>query len=72
MVYVLCTMIHYKESLLIKALTAKLFNNMFYPLEVVYRWRGLQLQVSENYFDFTKWKSTIYFKILLIDFKFCL
>ena len=36
-------------------LTAKLFNLNFYPLEAVSRWRDPQLQVLENYSDFTKW-----------------
>ena len=41
-------------------LTAKLFNLNFYPLEVVSRWRDPQLQVSENYSDLTKWRSTLF------------
>ena len=41
-------------------LTAKLFNLIFHPLEVVSRWRDPQLQVSENYSDLTKWKSTVF------------
>ena len=41
-------------------LTAKLFNWNFYPLEVVSRWRDPQLQVSENYLDLTKWRSTVF------------
>ena len=40
-------------------LTAKLFNLNFHPLEVVSRWRDPQLQVSENYSDLTKWRSTL-------------
>ena len=39
-------------------LAAKLFNFNFHPLEVVSRWRDPQLQVSENYSDLTKWRST--------------
>ena len=39
-------------------LTAKLFNWNFHPLEVVSRWRDPQLQVTENYSDLTKWRST--------------
>ena len=39
--------------------TAKLFNLNFHPLEVVSRWRDPQLQVSENYSDWTKWRSTV-------------
>ena len=46
-------------------LTAKSFNWNFHPLEVVSRWRDPQLQVSENYSDFTKWRLAI-FKFLLI------
>ena len=41
-------------------LTAKLFNLILHPLEVVSRWRDLQPQVSENYSDFTKWRSTLF------------
>ena len=43
-----------------KGLTAKLFNWNFHSLEVVSRWRDPQLQVSENYADLTKWRSTIF------------
>ena len=32
----------------------------FHPLEVVSRWRDPQLQVSENYSDLTKWRSTLF------------
>ena len=39
-------------------LTAILFNRNFHPLEGVSRWRDPQLQVSENYSDLTKWRST--------------
>ena len=39
--------------------TAKLFNLNFHPLEVASRWRDPQLQVSENYSDWTKWRSTV-------------
>ena len=35
-------------------LAAKVFNLNFYPLEVVFRWRDPQLQVSENYSNLTK------------------
>ena len=38
----------------------KLFNFDFHPLEVVSRWRDPQLQVSENYLDLTKWRSTLF------------
>ena len=41
-------------------LTAELFNLNFHPLEVVSRWRDPQLQVSENYSDLTKWRSTLF------------
>ena len=41
-------------------LTAKLFDFNFQPLEVVLRWRDPQLQVSENYSDLTKWRSTLF------------
>ena len=39
--------------------TAKLFNWNFHSLEVVSRWCDSQLQVSENYSDLTKLRSTI-------------
>ena len=39
-------------------ITTKLFYLNFHPLEVVSRWRDPQLQVSENYSDLTKWRST--------------
>ena len=45
---------------LINPLTAKLFNLNFHPLEIVSRWRDPQLQVSENYSDLTKWRSTVF------------
>ena len=41
-------------------LTANLFNPNFHPLEVVSRWRDPQLQVSKNYSDLTKWRSTVF------------
>ena len=40
--------------------TAKLFNLNFHPHKVVSRWRDLQLQVSENYSDLAKWRSTVF------------
>ena len=43
---------------IINPLTAKLFNLHFHPLEVVFR--DPQLQVSENYSDLTKWRSTVF------------
>ena len=43
----------YTMTTALQHLTAKLFNWNFYPLEVVSRWRGPQLQVSENYSDLT-------------------
>ena len=45
---------------MINPLTAKLFNLNFHPLEVVSRLRDPQLQVSENYSDLTKWRSTVF------------
>ena len=53
-------------------LTAKSFNPNFHPLEVVSRWRDPQLQVSENYSDLAKWRSTVQLQILLIDVTFYL
>ena len=55
-------------------ITARLFNLNFHPLEVVSRGRDPQLQVSENYPDLTKWRSTLFrscwlkshFKVLII------
>ena len=47
-------------NLSINPLPAKLFNLNFHPLQVVTRWRDPQLQVSENYSDLTKWKSTVF------------
>ena len=55
--------IYYRDSdlyLNINPLTAKLFNQNFHSLEVVSRWRDPQLQVSENYSDLTKWRSTVF------------
>ena len=46
--------------LLLYPLTAKSFNLNFQPLEVVARSRDPQLQVSENYSDLTKWRSTLF------------
>ena len=46
-------------TLAFNPLTAKLFNLNFYTLGVVSRWRDPQLQVSENYSDLTKWRSTV-------------
>ena len=43
----------------VNPLTAKLFNLNVHPLEFVSRWRDPQLQVSENYSDLTKWRSTL-------------
>ena len=40
-------------------LTAKLFNLNFHPLEGCVR-RDPQLQVSKNYADLTKWRSTLF------------
>ena len=47
-------------TMIFNPLTAKLFNMKFHPLEVVSRWRDPQLQVSENYSDLTKWRSTVF------------
>ena len=44
----------------INPLTTKLFNLNFHLLEVVSRWRDPQLQMSENYSDLTKWRSTVF------------
>ena len=44
----------------INPITAKFFYWHFHPLEVVSRRRDPQLQVSENYSDFTKWRLTIF------------
>ena len=44
----------------VNPLTAKSFNLNFHPLEVASRWRDPQLQVSENYSDLTKWRSTVF------------
>ena len=50
----------------LNALPAKLFNLNFHPPEVVSRWRDPQLQVSENYSDLAKWRSTVfkYFRLM--------
>ena len=42
----------------VNPLTAKLLNWNFHPLEVVSCWRDPKLQVSENYSDLRKWRST--------------
>ena len=47
--------------------TAKLCNLNFHPLEVVSRWRDPQLQVSENYSAWTKWRSTLFKSCWLIS-----
>ena len=52
--------VHEKCIVQLNPLTAKLFNLNFHPLEVVSRWRDPQLQVSENYSDLTKWRSTVF------------
>ena len=44
----------------VNPLTAKLFNLNFHPLEVVSRWRDPQLQVSENYWNLAKLRSTVF------------
>ena len=50
----------YDTSWGLNPLTAKLFNWNFHPLEVVSRWRDPQLQVSDNYSDLTRWRSTFF------------
>ena len=49
-----------KVILWLNPLTAKFFNLNFHPFEVVSCWRDPQLQVSENYSDLTKWRSTLF------------
>ena len=49
-----------RQIMTFNPLTAKLFNLNFHPLEVVSRWRDPQLQMSENYSDLTKWRSTLF------------
>ena len=44
----------------VNPLTAKLFNLNFHPIEVVSCWLDPQLQVSENYSELTKWRSTVF------------
>ena len=44
----------------VNPLTAKLFNLNLHSLEAVSRWRDSQLQVSENYSDLRKCRSTIF------------
>ena len=41
-------------------LTAKIFDLNFHPLEIASRWRDPQLQVSKNYSNLTKWRSTVF------------
>ena len=50
----------YRGSFTLNPLTAKLINMNFHPHEVVSRWRDPQLQVSENYSDLTKRRSTVF------------
>ena len=59
------------QHYIVNPLTAELFNLNFHPLEVVSRCRDPQLQVSENYSDLTKWRSTD-FKYNHVDVKFYL
>ena len=49
-----------------KALAAKLFNWDFHPLEVVSRLRDPQLQLSENYLNLTKLRSTNFISCWLL------
>ena len=51
---------HRLDVLTHNPLPAKLFNLNFHPLEVVCRWRDSQLQVSENYSNLTKSRSTVF------------
>ena len=44
----------------VNLLIAKCFSLNFYSLEVVSRWRDPQLQVSENYIDFSIWRPRIF------------
>ena len=55
----------------VNPLTAKLLNLNFHPLEVVSRWRDLQLQVSENYSVLKKMEVNSS-QILLVDVTFYL
>ena len=50
----------FQHKLTLNPLTAKLINLNFHPLEVVSRWRDPQPQLSENYSDLTKWRSTLF------------
>ena len=47
----------------VNPLTVKLFNLNFHSLEVVFRWRDPQLQVSENYSDVQKVVLNVLIKI---------
>ena len=58
--FLITTTVTWTFSIIINPLTAKLFNLNFHPLEVVSRWRDPQLQVSENYADLIKWRSTVF------------
>ena len=51
---------HWLADIPVNPLTAKLFNLNFHPFEIVSRWRDPQLQVSENYSDLKKWRSTVF------------
>ena len=53
-------MVYIKKIQRLNPLTAKLFNFNFHPLEIVSRWRDPQLEVSENYSELTKWRSTVF------------
>ena len=56
----LVSMVYIQLFQRLNPLHAKLFNLNFHPLEVLSRWRDPQLQVSENYLDLTKWRSTVF------------
>ena len=53
-------LLSYNMGYSLNPLAAKLFNLNFHPLQVVSRLRDPQLQVSENYSDLTKWRSTVF------------
>ena len=53
-------LVHIKIFQSFNPFIAKLFNWNFHPLKVVFCWRDPQLQVSENWSDLTKWRSTLF------------
>ena len=56
----MCSTLTTLSYFLFNPLTTKLFSFNFHPLDVVSRWRDPQLQVSENYSDLTKGRSTVF------------